>query len=143
MDERVVDSYFKGYKEYKGTFPRDKIPNTRARPAYFVINTDSKYEPGEHWVTIVLLENKKGLYFNPFGFPPLHEDLQKFMNTKCCNGFEFSCQPLQHIDSTNCGLFCIAFIKLHIAGFSYSDILCKFCTRLKHNDQLLQFVKRI
>lgn len=142
MDENEVDSHFVRNLNYLGTWSRNNLPKTRVRPAYMIVNSDGKFEPGEHWATVILLSGSKGLYFDPFGFPPLHPDLQSYMHRACPNGFEYSCQSLQHVDSVRCGLFCIAFIKLFMKGYSYNEILSLFCTTLKHNDELLDCVKK-
>jgi len=96
MDSNEITREMLGYKNFIGVFPRDKLPLKLKRPCGLVINTDSAQEPGEHWVAIYLLRNGKGEYFDPFGLPPLHKDLTKFMYKQSPKGWLYSNVGIQH-----------------------------------------------
>ena len=121
-------------KEFIGAFPRDSIPVVGQRPAYFVVNTDSNNEPGEHWVAMALLPEGKGEYFDSFGFPPLHEDIQNYIKGTCPNSFKYSNKTIQSPQSNFCGIYCIAFIISKNRNIKFRDYIANFTCDLKKND---------
>ena len=80
MDSRQLKKKLRNIKSFIGVYPRDALPNVGKRPVALIANTDSRYEPGEHWIAIILLKDGVGEYFDSYGLPPLHgEDVSKQM----------------------------------------------------------------
>ena len=118
---------------FVGVFSRDTIPPPEKLPAFYVVNYDSRNEPGEHWVAIHLLTNGNGEFFDPFGLPPLHFDLRHFMETSC-RQWSYSVKDIQHAQSTKCGHFCVNFVKQRAKGVPYKKILSQFSRASLLND---------
>lgn len=137
MHTLEINRALQNIKCFGGTVARNRIPKPPRKPIAFVVNTDSIEEPGEHWVTILLLPNEKGEYFDPFGFPPLIKDIQMYLNEHCSNGLTYNSRTVQHCDSHKCGEFCVAFLNLR-QTHSFEETMQLFCGQTKHNDQLLR-----
>lgn len=135
MNTQEINDALKN-KNFYGAFARDELPKIRKRPAGFIVNTDSHTEPGEHWVAIYLLDGISE-YFDPFGFPPLHRSTQRFMNENSPNGYIYNCRTIQDASSTQCGKFCLLFLKRRMKNQSYASIVDMFGRNLKRNDEIL------
>ena len=61
----------------------------------------------------------------------------KFMNQVCPLGWYYSCQTLQHPESSTCGKYCIYFLKQRFSGKSYQDFLSKFSKSTIQNDRII------
>lgn len=120
--------------EFIGVFPRDKIPLPKKLPSAYVVNYDSSKEKGEHWIAIYL-DKTRGEFFDPFGLPPLHPKLIKYMKT-CCKKWVYSTKDIQHADSTSCGHFCIYYLKRRALGVTFEKILTDFDTSTLENDSI-------
>lgn len=120
-----IKSILKDIPGFVGVFPRDRIQSPKKLPAFYVVNYDSSNEPGEHWVAIHFPSQSTGEYFDPFGLPPLHENLREFMQ-KNCRRWQYSLKDIQHAQSIKCGNFCIHFIRQRYKGVPYRQILEQF-----------------
>lgn len=65
-----------------------------------IINMDDKYGAGTHWVAA-----RPPLYFDPFGMMPAKETIYNYNIT------HYNDTPVQHIDATSCGYWCVWFLK--------------------------------
>lgn len=135
MNTSQVNKALKDVPIFKGTFARDKLPTLKQRPLAIVANTDKHDEPGEHWVAIILLPNKKGEYFDPLGLPPLHEEFVKYLKKHCSNGWVYNRTTVQKPSSKVCGPFCIHFIKARYKKIKYQKFLNRFSGNLAKNEQ--------
>jgi len=120
-----INYILKSIPGFVGVFPRDKVPKPRYLPSFYVVNYDSSAEPGEHWVAIHLDAEGRGEYFDPFGLPPLHPQIRKFMQSYC-KQWQFSVKDIQHAQSIKCGSYCISFVKQRSRGVPYRVILEQF-----------------
>lgn len=138
MDTKEINSILKGISIFGGTFPRDAIPQTEKRPIAFVVNTDDRKSAGEHWLGIFLLTDGRGEYFDPFGFPPLHQQLNTFLSVNCTNGFIYNSTTLQHPGSSSCGLFVVDYIRSRYKSDTFEQFLNHFSTDLEENEYILR-----
>lgn len=122
---------------FGGTYPRDSIPQTKTRPIAFVVNTDSKKFEGEHWLGILLLPDGTGEYFDPFGFPPLHTQLNNYMTINCTRGFQYNSRTIQNPISSSCGLFVIDFIVSRYKRDTFKQFLNHYSTDVEENEYVL------
>lgn len=136
-----VNAILKAVPSFRGTFPCDSIPNFKRRPVALIVNTDPHYEPGEHWVAIILKTNRKAVYFDPLGFPPLIPSIQNYIAIHASSGFKYSSTTLQVPTGVACGYWCIAFIMHTSRGGSLVEFLHSFRGRsgreLQENDEKL------
>lgn len=138
MDTNQVNHILKHVPIFGGTFPRDAIPQTNKRPISFVVNTDGKKSGGEHWLGIILLEGGKGEYFDPFGFPPLHPQINNYLKLNCASGFEYNSKTIQDPTSSSCGLFVIDFILSRYKRETFHKFLNHYTTDLEENEYTLR-----
>ena len=112
---------------FVGVFSRDDLPErvcARRRSA-FVINTDKKTGPGEHWVSVFFNGKGSGEYFDSFGAPPLHKNITTFLS-KNCRTYKHNSRMIQGMLSQSCGLFVVYFIMRKSRGFSLQRLLKPF-----------------
>lgn len=138
MNTLEVEKILRCISFFGGTFPRDIIPQTSSRPVAYVVNTDPQSSAGEHWLGILLLPGGEGEYFDPFGFPPLHPQLNAHLTKNCPQGYEYNSRTIQDPESSSCGLFVIDFIASRSKGQSFQKFLSHYSTDLEENESLLR-----
>jgi hypothetical protein len=88
-----------------GIYQKDKLPN-KLLDGIIIVNLQSSVDgSGSHWSA--LFHSKEcDLWYDPFGFlaPEAIED--KFKKS-----YYYNKRDIQHINSSSCGFFCIAFAK--------------------------------
>ncbi len=90
------DSYAR--RTFCGVFPRDElvfISVDTSKPSTYIINTDTSYGRGEHWVVVYFNGLGKGEYFDSFGLPPRHRDIEQFIN-RYVLGYQYNRRILQN-----------------------------------------------
>jgi hypothetical protein len=139
MDSLQINNLMNEVKNYIGTFSRDTLPQNISKGHKILIaNTDTSYEPGEHWVCISLNKNKSGEYFDSYGLPPLHQEFIDFLNNNCPNGWGYSPVHLQCSTCITCGHYCVVFAKLRSMGVSYCNFLSLFTKDPVANDEIIR-----
>ncbi|MDI9312035.1 MAG: Ulp1 family isopeptidase [Limnohabitans sp.] len=133
-----IEDEFSTCKHFGGVFSRDNLPIINKKPVGLIVNTDKKYESGEHWVAISLLNNGKGEYFDSFGLRPLHKEFVNFLNTNCKNGWIYNPVVLQHPLSKSCGLYSIAFLKCRFNNIPFYEFINYFTVDQKKNEHILK-----
>lgn len=140
LNEIQIKEHLKSSRTFIGTYPRSqlpKIPVSKRRSYSFIINTDEKGKPGEHWRTVYLTPSLTQ-YFDPLGFPALDSKLQKFLDKHSKGkGWQYCVTPSQHLLSNYCGFFCIKFIKARDRGTSYKTFCESFSSNLLENDKIV------
>lgn len=87
-----------------GVCMKDQLPD-KLKLGFYVINLQSSTQGnGTHWVALYY-SPILSIYFDSFGFPPPLEVIDKI------RPYVYNNKDLQHIYSTACGYYCIAFIK--------------------------------
>ena len=101
----------------------DELPsNVITYPAAFIVNTDERDEPGEHWLAIYLTCTQKAEFFDSYGHAPC------YFNNKLCHflssyDIQYNTRPFQGPLSAVCGHYCVLFILHRARGVSFSNIL--------------------
>ena len=88
-------------KKYDEIFSRDNIPD---KNGMYIINLDSKFGPGTHWVSVIIKPNKI-LYFDSFGLIPPNE----LINLR--PEYYYNFLQYQPIKSFLCGYYCLYFLN--------------------------------
>ena len=117
----------------------DELKHFPFRTGYYIINLDDSDNLGTHWVCMIV-ENDKCLYWDSFGTLP-SLDVIKFMK-QSKSKYMFNNKIVQHLQSTNCGLFalgCIIYVKktkmdLYDAADKYTDL---FSMNTEDNDEII------
>lgn len=137
MNSLQVLNELRGYGNVQ-VCPRNRIRIIKQKtPIGIVINTDSDEEPGEHWVSIFIGQDKVPIYFDSFGLPPLHEDIISFLNKNSPNGWIYNKLTLQHPTSTSCGRYCIEFLRNQFSKKTTNHFLNLFTSDLVQNENVL------
>ena len=110
---RLVDNV-----RWLGVFARDELPdlNSEIRPWCLILNTDSKNQPGTHWLAIYAPLARRIELFGSFRFFPSMYILE-FLNPL------HSSYSLQSPSTAVCGHYCIVNIYLRTHNYSLYDIV--------------------
>ena len=124
-------------ENFNGVYALNTLPR-QGRYGYYVINLDSSYQRGSHWVAIKISRDKsKNIYFDSYGFSPAHVKLIKFLR----NNDIFNTRRLQHPLSTTCGQWCIYFIWRSCQGLNFRKMFLPFReNKYLVNDHILNIV---
>ena len=111
-------NYLRGKVCSKDNLPSQKPKDVRA----YIINTDNSDKTGEHWLAVFFKENQEAVYFDSYGLPPIHEDIQVFLenNSKI---WTVNTQRLQSLTSTVCGQYCIFALDALAKGYDLNRYL--------------------
>lgn len=126
-----------------------KLDNNKNIVIYiFIINNQTKYERGEHWLAVYikkLKNNKKiGIYFDSYGQPISQQNkkIGKFLNNNC-DKLQCNKKCIQSPWSINCGLFCAVFLNSMVNGDSLTKFLKNFSSKdLIKNDKIVERLYR-
>ena len=144
MNEAEIEQCLKSHPLtagiFQGVFARDEINKVSGNgKKLFVINTDKRKEPGEHWVLCFWpTSDVLPIYFDNYGFPPLHEEFYYFL-LKNDPSFKYNRVQLQDIDSSVCGHYTTYFATQLCAGHSIEEIRKKHFSTVnqKMNDMFI------
>ena len=95
-------------KIFIGVFARDELPIEIKKPCCFVVNTQARHLPGQHWLAFYF--NKEGVcdFFDSYGRSP---KIYHFINyiKKTANKCRYNNKRLQG-QSYLCGFYCILYL---------------------------------
>lgn len=123
MNSREIRNEMKDFSEFKGVYPCDTIP--QIREGGLIINTDPHNLRGEHWVAFLRNPDGSGEYFDSFGLPPIIPEICIYISSNTTRGCIYNSTPVQNVTSSNCGLFCIRFLKCRFKGETFNQIMTK------------------
>ena len=138
MNTNTINQLPANQTYYSGCFARDKIPLKFKKPATLIVNTDVSTSPGEHWIAIHLTRENRGEYFDPYGLPPLHNDLQAFLFKQCPAGIVYNPRTLQCLECITCGHYCVAYVKSKAAKLTFCKFLSKFTSDQYLNEKIVK-----
>ena len=123
-------------RSFGGCFPSDKIPRFYQFPCTIVVNTQTADKPGQHWVAIHITKYAS-FYFDSFGLPALEPHILRYLKSYS-RRVVYNPSCIQHMFSTSCGLFCIAFVKHVYSKKSFISFISRFSnTNLVENDSIV------
>jgi hypothetical protein len=103
----------KDISHFRGVFTRNMLPKIIFKTEWGVINTDTIYGIGKHW--ICYYNDPKSEYvefFDSFGLPPAKEILTYLETSGKDILYINNSSQLQANDSRKCGYYCVYFIKV-------------------------------
>lgn len=142
MDGYTIQSILKSDQHAKkiflGVYAADTLPRHVERlPALVVANTDCHHLPGEHWVGFYIDCQRRGLYFDSYGRPPIVKSHRDFLD-KNCHSWKFNPMCLQSIGSTVCGHYTVTFLLHSAHHFKLCEFINDFFTAdTEKNDQIV------
>jgi hypothetical protein len=119
---------------------KDELPKKIQVGSYIINLQDSTEGNGTHWVLAKIFDRKNALYFDSFG-QPLPLEVLDFL--KHYKPVPYSNRHIQNIDSSRCGLYCIACdrymstIRRRQMLEQFDDFLNLFTADTKKNDAIL------
>ena len=133
-----------GWNRVKGIYAIDemKLINTVSYPSSFVINLDSSYKPGSHWVAVYFDRNGIGEYFEPFApYPPQEADHFLCSHAKW---WQYNHMQVQELYTTTCGQFVLFYVYQKSSGLTLEVIVHEYFSshnKLKNDLLVKDFVK--
>jgi hypothetical protein len=103
---------------FGGVYSRDLLPDTLDRKA-IVVNTDPHDKPGAHWVCLYMTSSIVE-YFDSYGLPPLHRDIQDFID-RHGEGIH-NPHVYQDLNTDVCDQYCVYYLHQRLRGKKPSEI---------------------
>ena len=125
-----------------GVYPLDAIPKTLPKRYGFILNTDPRHLPGQHWLAFYCDDEGRVEFFDSYGNPPskYSSTIQTFMRRQ--SNARINSVRLQSIESTVCGQFCLFYLFMRTRGYSMLRIIDYFSTDYSVNDEFVyEFVQ--
>ena len=148
MDSNQIDSILSTDKfsrlYYRGTFSCDQLPIVDVYPSAYVINTDTSYGIGEHWVGFFFDEEKIGEFFDSYGNELSTYD-KRFKSFLKNNSISLQCnnKRLQGPFATTCGQYCVYYTLLRCRNIPMTKIVGHFSNDFNENDNFVtQFLAK-
>ncbi len=79
-----------------------------------------------------------GEYFDSYGLPPIHEDINHYLNEMCPLGWGYNSIILRCLPCLTCDQYCVLYLKLRALGYSYCDVIALFSKDLSKNEELIK-----
>ena len=93
---------------FRGTFSANNIPKFKDNFFSLIVNLSNEGETGTHFIAIFITENKI-LYFDSLGSFQINPNIKHYLETYK-KPISYDQKQIQHLLSSHCGFFCIAFI---------------------------------
>ena len=124
---------------YGGVYASDTVPPPRGKRVCYIVNTDPKGEPGQHWLGVWCEDNccdimdSYGLPLTHYQAPGFHEWLSRYFTKIRRNA-----QTLQAVNSAACGDYALLYLKARVRGHSLEHFVSQFSTtNLVENDHVV------
>jgi hypothetical protein len=122
-------------KSFLGVFARDELPVIKRFPACFVVNTDVRSRPGQHWLAFYFDQREQCFFFDSYGMPPSFYRLESYIKRTTKN-WTWNARRLQGL-SQYCGFYSILFL-LFIARNKKQNFFDNFSNNLFKNDNFIK-----
>ena len=111
------------------------LPNldTLVKPAGIIVNTDSQYEEGEHWLAIYIPIYGAIEYFDSLGLPIYIKEIQDFVGPV----YKLNNKLVQYLLSSTCGQYCMFFLYMKSIGKKFDNIMSVFTEDKRFNDRMV------
>lgn len=122
---------------WRGVFSRDDVPRRATYPSAYIFNTHPRLREGEHWVAVYMDRDRKGEYFDSYGFPPYCKEFRAFLERNS-RKWRYNSKTVQGLLATSCGHFCVYYLVHRLRGYTMRQILARFGTDTRKNDSLVR-----
>src|SRR5215469_4945758 len=130
--EACIDAIPLLRKHTGGIYPADRLPpqpSTANRAVFFIVNTQGKALPGEHWVCMLfpIGNAKHPEFFDSYSMLPerYHTQWNGYL-TQRTGSFRTLNQPIQDFFSNTCGAHCLLFAHTRLQGDSFETVVRKY-----------------
>ena len=138
----ILDKYFV-VQDFKGVFSSNNVDcKIASLPKFSIICNLSEYgEYGSHFVTIIAFKDFL-FYIDPLGIPCFVQSLCEFL--KLCNRKIFyNTKPIQNINDSYCGLYCLLFVLYYDSRCKYSGKLTFYSETEKNAKKCISMIKKL
>lgn len=108
---------------FTSVYARDELPSYIKYPSCFIINTEKRNHPGEHWLAFFVTSNGDVEFFDPIGLPPKFYGLDSYLRSITKGKIKFSNKRVQGFFSNYCGVYCVYFLHQRARGVTFDKIL--------------------
>ena len=129
MDTSEIKSYMKNdriiRKQLGDVCAADELPiHIRYRPRIYIVNTDKRHQPGQHWVVFYFPKRGPAEFFDSNGYPPDYYH-RRFKRVLVINGrsYKHNGVKLQEPGTITCGQFCLFYAYHRCRGYSMNQIV--------------------
>lgn len=140
--ERVLEASIAPDKaRFEGVFAKDQVPDpTRLThfPCCFVANSDPSTEKGTHWLAFYYPYSSEQCEF----FDSYAMNLKSYGFGECAEVVKSSDVPLQSLNSSTCGEFCIYYLNKRSLAHTFDSIVNSF-SRLNTRTNDLRVKKHV
>ena len=77
--DEILQTDAKTKQIYLGSYAYDEIPRIDIFPSCMIINTQTRSEPGEHWLACYFDKQRNAYFFDSYGQSPLYYKLDLFL----------------------------------------------------------------
>lgn len=134
--QKIVNKNLSLKSKFIGCFPIDRLPDIQKFPACFIVNFDTFYEKGSHWVAVDCVNKNVVEYFDSFGRPPKTEVLEKFKVVS------FNKKVLQSMITDTCGHFCLFYLIKKCQGFSMYEIVSFLESQINADKYVANYINK-
>ena len=103
----------KDVNNFLGVYSINKIRAPTLFPSYTIVNFSPSGLPGTHFVSILFVDDRKCVYFDPLNLPFIPLEIKQYMK---CNSkmIHIIGHPVQNPLSGYCGFYCLLPIMFHV-----------------------------
>ena len=127
---------------FLGVFAADELPNhissSSPQPNCFIANTDPSSLGGSHWVAFYVLPDRRYEFFDSYAIDPLIYFPNSPLVLDSYPPHATNPKPLQRIDSSVCGHYCIYFLYLRSVAHQSLDSIVRSFNHFIHPDQIVK-----
>lgn len=119
----------------KGVYAADEINKVLlSRSEGIIVNSQTHYFYGEHWIVIYINEFNVLEYFDSFGKHPKYLSSLIWNFVKQYPKRVINDQRIQGTESTVCGQYCLFYLMCRTRGYTMQDIVKTFSNNYTSND---------
>jgi hypothetical protein len=115
-------------------YARDELPKSLKYPCCLILNTDTRSEPGEHWLALHITPHGFLSFFDSYGNSPHYFNLEKKL-AFVSSAMTWNKQRIQG-SSELCGYYCIAYLFFKVRGRE-REFYSKFSHKFEENDRFI------
>ena len=120
LDRLLSDVLWETTSHYLGVFSRDHIPTSFIPyPSAYVANTDSRFQPGTHWVAFYHESPNALEFFDAYG---MHPEVSRFDLSPYIKNLDINSTSIKSLHSPDCGQYCIFYLYQGSHGIPYTEI---------------------
>ena len=120
---------------FLNVFAKNEIPSVVSqRPACFILNNQTRSQPGQHWLAVFIDESGNLEFFDSYGRAPQSFGLQKQFKA-LSQHITYNQQRIQG-RSQLCGFYCVLYL-LFKARKRSDEFFSKFVDKYDRNDRLV------